>query len=116
MIKISHPWFRNRNKVVGNTVFSFNSEGIAKVKEIGTVWDDVNQLLKEHKFELVTEDVAEFAPPPVVEKKVVKEELKPVITEEAAAPIIEEVEEPVPITGKSMREMNPKAKKTGKKG
>jgi hypothetical protein len=46
MITLKHRWMRNRNLVAGNTVVSFNQDGIAKVRDVGNARLDVDKLVQ----------------------------------------------------------------------
>ena len=66
MLKVAHPWIRNKNIVEGDTVFSFDGEGVAQVKDIANARVDRDRLLKKPtgKFFVPDEEKKEAAPPP----------------------------------------------------
>jgi hypothetical protein len=72
MLKVAHPWIKNRNVIEGETVFSFNGDGIAVVKDLGNARVDLQRLMKKptSKFSIL-EDPREV---PKVEVPVLKVE------------------------------------------
>jgi hypothetical protein len=46
MLILKHSRFRGRNVVINATVFSFDMEGIARVKDLGSARDDLEALLR----------------------------------------------------------------------
>lgn len=114
MVVVSHRWKRNKNEVVGSTVFAFNEIGEARVPFVGHVMVDVEALvlagrgLVTYRVEAPSAPTPEPTPVPVETAPV----LEPVtVPEEKAAepepveiepspepePVVEEakVEEPV---------------------
>jgi hypothetical protein len=72
MLKVAHPWMKNRNVVHGGTVFSFNKDGTAEVAEVGTVKEDIAGLLRLNRGYFIPDEKEEVkplvTPPPVPEK------------------------------------------------
>lgn len=91
MLKVAHPWIKNKNIVEGETVFSFDGEGIAQVKDIANARVDRERLLKKPtgKFFIPDEEKEEATPPP--------KKAEPAPAKKAAAvPESEPVTEPEP--------------------
>ncbi len=98
MLKVAHPWIKNRNIVEGETIFSFDSKGVALVKDLGNARVDLERLLKKPtgKFFIPEEKATEVpaAPAPevltsasvVLESEEPEDEMEPEeeVTEEKA--------------------------------
>lgn len=110
MLKVAHPWIRNKNIVEGETVFSFDGDGVAQVKDIANARVDRDRLLKKPtgKFFIPDEEKKEAAPPPK------KAEPAPAPKKAAAVPEPEPepVEEPEP---EVVEEKKPATKKSTKR-
>ncbi len=85
MLKVAHPWIKNRNIVEGETIFSFDSDGVAQVKDLGNARVDLERLLRKPtgKFFIPEEKTNEVAAAPVSPPEVL-----------TSAPVVLEPEEP----------------------
>ena len=65
MLILKHSRFRGRNVVINATVFSFNMEGVARVKDLGSARDDLEALLRRDAQVTVLHDPRRPAPPTI---------------------------------------------------
>lgn len=118
MITLKHRWMRNRNLVAGVTTFSFDGEGIAKVRDVGNARLDVEQLVKHSKgLVTVVDTEAPKAAEPAAKAPVVPDPpAEPPKKAEAPEPTVEVVEdeEPTKVDKKTeaKKKVPPKKKKS----
>lgn len=110
MITLKHRWMKNRNMVVGTTVFPFNDEGVAKIPNVANSSLDAAALVRQSHGLVAFVEEAEKEP--VKAPEPVPEAPKPEV-KEAAAPEPEKAPEPA----QEVSEDKPQPpKRPGKKG
>jgi hypothetical protein len=135
MIVVKHRWMKDRNHVCGTTVLSFDTEGIARVKDAGNARSDVEIYVRHSKGLAEIGDPAPAAPEPAPKapepppepapkpeppKEVKVEEKPPEVEpepepEEEAPPFHLEVEKPTPKKPASRKPPGKPVRKASKK-
>jgi len=62
MLKIAHPWIKNRNVVQGSIVFSFGNDGVAEVKDVPGAREAIRVLLWKQRGYFIVDDKEKVAP------------------------------------------------------
>src|SRR5574343_1362880 len=94
-IRIANRKCKDRNVTVGNTNFSFDKNGIAKVFIKGpTIREDIQKAIDFHGFSIVEEKVSE--PVALVDK---------VVDNAVEVPVVKEVIDPTPVAEEKLPEI-----------
>jgi len=114
MITLKHRWMRNRNLVVGVTVFPFNDEGVAKIPNIANSSLDAAALIKRSNglVSYLEESKKEVTASKLEKKEAVTSKLPKEEVKTEAAKAESEVEAPKAAPGKPVQP----PRKPGKKG
>jgi hypothetical protein len=104
MLKVAHPWIKHKNLVENGVVFSFNSDGVATVKDLVGAREAIQILLNKQRGFFIPDAPVVSQPEPsqvvVAEPAAVIEQPKEVVVEQPEVLAID----PLPVSSPVVEE------------